>query len=313
MDRRPNDIAPVVSRFEPVLGTTLEVRTVVGAGGSADAVEQRVLAEIDRLEMVFSIYDDASELSRWRAGDQGAPSDELATVLDAAERWFERSDGAYNPTVGVAMACWRAAAGAGVRPDAPVLRSVADSIASLPYAVKGGHVRRNGDCSGIDLNAAAKGYIVDRALLAGLAEPSVVGLAVNLGGDLAHHGPDALLVGIEDPMQPYDNVPPLLHVELRCGGLATSGGARRGFRIGDEWFGHVLDPRTCEPVTHARAASALAHDAMTADFVATIVGVLGPRDGLAFADALYSVGVCIIDDYGELFRNDAWREHERTR
>ena len=313
MERQTNDSAPVVSQFQPVLGTTLEVRTVVDVGGSADAVEQSVLAEVDRLEAIFSIYVETSELSRWCSGDDVEPSEELATVLDAAERWFERSNGAYNPMIGVAMACWRAAAGAGVRPDAPVLRSIADTIASLPYAVRGGHVRREGDCRGIDLNAAAKGYIVDRALLAGRAEPSLVDLTVNLGGDLAHCGPGALLVGIEDPMQPYDNVPPLLHVEVRGRALATSGSARRGFRIGDEWIGHVLDPRTCEPVAHTRAVSVLAHDAMTADFVATIVGVLGPREGLVFADALGSVGACVIDEYGDLFRNDAWREQERTR
>jgi thiamine biosynthesis lipoprotein ApbE len=62
------------------------------------------------------------------------------------------------------------------------------------------------------------------------------------------------------------------------------------------------------PVADAASVSVLAPDAMAADFVATIVGVLGPVDGLAFADALDDrIGVCLIDARGRLFRNERWR------
>jgi thiamine biosynthesis lipoprotein len=311
MDQRPTDTAAVVSVFEPVLGTRLEVRSVVGLGGSAATVEQRVLAEIDRLEAVFSIYDDASELCRWRRGDDRASSDELALVLEVAARWYARSDGAYNPMVGVITERWRAASASGTPPSARERSAAAASIASLPYSVVDGHAIRHGNCGGLDLNAGAKGYIVDRALAAGLAEGSAIGLTVNLGGDLAHHGADSLLVGIEDPNDPHDNVPPKVVVEIRGGGLATSGSARRGFHVGNTWWGHVLDPRTAMPVAHVASVSAIAPDAMTADFVATIIAVLGPRDGLAFADSIDDVGACVIDMDGTLFRNDRWHGYER--
>lgn len=40
-----------------------------------------------------------------------------------------------------------------------------------------------------------------------------------------------MIVGIEDPHRPYDNVAPLDRIRLAGQGLATSGSSRRGFRV----------------------------------------------------------------------------------
>jgi thiamine biosynthesis lipoprotein len=61
--------------------------------------ERAVLAEIERLDAIFSTYRDDSELSRWQAD---GPSDalvspELAEVLDAAAFWKDRTEGAFDP------------------------------------------------------------------------------------------------------------------------------------------------------------------------------------------------------------------------
>jgi thiamine biosynthesis lipoprotein len=86
---------------------------------------------------------------------------------------------------------------------------------------------------------------------------------VDAGGDiaLACNLPDspAWTVGIEDPR---DRTRVLATLELRVGGVATSGSAARG--------AHVLDPRTGRPGGEGLlAVTVVAPDLMTADVDAT--------------------------------------------
>ena len=52
---------------ENVMGTSLELRVLAEDRDSARWAEDRVLGEIDRLALIFSGYDRASEFSRWQA------------------------------------------------------------------------------------------------------------------------------------------------------------------------------------------------------------------------------------------------------
>lgn len=117
-----------------------------------------------------------------------------------------------------------------------------------------------------DLDAIAKGYIVDRAVHA-VTRAGAWSVLVNIGGDLLHHGPVPVVVAIEDPRSPYDNAPPLQRVRLAGRALATSGTARRGL--------HIRDPRTGGPSTTTLSVSVLAGSGIVADALATVVGVMG--------------------------------------
>lgn len=305
---------PIVHTVYPVLGTVLELRTTAHPPAAAEAAtlaEEAALATIDRLEDVLSIYRPTSELARWRAGDDAAVGPELAEVLGLVASWFSLGRGAFNPCVGHLAALWRDAAASGAPPSSEQLEVAAAAIRSLPFTVEGPAVRRTGDCRGIELHAIAKGWIVDRAAHAGAAPHGVASFVVNLGGDLRHVGEGSLLVAIEDPFAPWDNAPPLATVEIAGRGLATSGSTHRGVRVGEQWFGHVLDPRTGRPVEHLVSASVVAADAATADVIATIVGVLDVGEALAFADALGDVAVLLVEAGGQMHRNDAWRALER--
>ncbi|MCU1394393.1 MAG: FAD:protein transferase [Ilumatobacteraceae bacterium] len=301
-----------VAVHQPLLGTVVEVR-IAGADAAAAESDRRIVAEVQRLEQVFSVYEPTSELSRWRRGDDVAISAELDEVLRLALRWQVLSGGAFNPAAGVLGRMWSEAAAHDAEPDPDTLLAAAMSIQAPRFAVGPAGPRPIADCATIDLNAIAKGYIVDRAVVAGCAVGGVQSVVVNAGGDLLHRGAGSLRVGIENPATPYDNAPPLLTVEIAGRGLATSGSARRGVRIGGRWYSHVVDPRTGRPVDHVRSASVIAHDATTADAVATVVGVLAPAAAIAFADALDDVSCCTVDDAGTVWRSAGWSAFERSR
>ena len=189
--------------------------------------------------------------------------------------------------------------------DGEVAQLTAD-LAELPFRVRRGEVTRTGDCSGVDLNAIAKGYIVDRGVGAATAAPGVVDVLVNAGGDLCHHGDRVLRVGVENPSGPGG--PPTVVVALADAAIATSGSIHRGFWIAGTWYGHVLDPRTGWPVIDRPSTTVKAPDAMTADAVATVVNVLGWASAAPLVAELPEITALGVDAQGAVQRMGRWED-----
>ena len=274
---------PFVALHSPMLGTDVEIR-IDADPEAALAADAAAVGEFERLATVFSIHDESSELSRWRRGDLDECSPELTEVLAAAEAWHAASGGAFHPAIQPLQARWQLATADDLLPDPAELAELAASCAGLPFTVVDGRVERIADCSGVDLNAIAKGYIVDRAAQAAFAVPAVDAVMINAGGDLRHLGRGSALVGIEDPAARFEGTEPRWWVELAQSGLSTSGAAKRGFAVAGQLYSRVIDPRTGWPVTHTTSASVIAPDAMTADVVSTVLAVLSPADALAMAE-----------------------------
>jgi len=108
-----------------------------------------------------------------------------------------------------------------------------------------------------------KGWAVQRACVLLLGALPAHDVLLDAGGDIAlacnRDDTPAWTVGIEDPR---DRSRLLATLELRAGGVATSGSAARG--------AHVLDPRTGEPGGAGMlAVTVVAPDLLTADVDAT--------------------------------------------
>lgn len=309
--RRRDTVGGVrVGVFEPLMGTSVEIRVAAATDEAAVGAEAAVVAEIQRLTDVFSVYDPSSELSRWSRGEADAVSADLATGLALAERWFTEGDGTFHPACRALRRRWERAAAEGVPPTEAELRTLTKGLAALPFGVRWvgstASVERLGDCSDVDLDAMVKGHIVDRAVDAGFGVPLVRSLVVNAGGDLRHAGEGAVTVRIEDPHRPYDNAEPLTRVAVANGALATSGTAHRGFGVDGEWFGHVIDQRTGRPVRHTASATVIAPDTATADAVATVAMVLPPEEAVAFVDARDGLAALLVGADGHVNRSARW-------
>ncbi len=287
---------PVRRRFarHALLGTVIEV-AVEAEFTQAERVANRVFDVIARLQKVFSRFDDQSELRRYRRGEV-EPGAGLTEVLSLAEQWRLLSDGAFDVRTVVLSGLWADAAAAG--------RVPADGEIAAALTATG--LERQYDLGGI-----AKGWIIDRAARAASADGQLVGLTVNAGGDLLHRGTDPIVVGIEDPRRPYDNVRPPRRVLLDNMALATSGDSRRGWIIQGSRYSHIFDPRTGWPQRGVRSASVIAHDAATADVLATILTIVGSDEGLALC-AQAAAGCLVIDMDGNARCNPFWAAAEET-
>lgn len=294
------------SRHQGLLGTVVEFRIDDADVESAPNAEALAVAEMQRLEAIFSVYDANSELRRWMRGS-GDPGPELTTVLQEASVWFYRSGGAFNPAMRGLNRLWRTSTELGRRPDDSLLSAEVAKTRPLPYEIDDGEVTVVGTLDGLDLNAIAKGWIVDRAGTA-LADAGLTSFTINAGGDILHRGPDPISVGIENPQRPYDNEPPLL-IATVSSALATSGGSRRYWEIGGRRHSHVVDPRSGQPVDLIASASVIAVDAATADVLATIATVLEPDEALAFTER-FDAGSCLIGSDGVIHRSPTWMAAE---
>jgi thiamine biosynthesis lipoprotein len=124
-----------------------------------------------------------------------------------------------------------------------------------------------------DPTGLVKGWAVERAALH-LRHVPGISWCVNAGGDLvAGAGRDALAstwrIGIEDPRVPGTVA---ATVELRSGGLATSGAAARG--------AHVVDPRSGQAVGREGSATVWGPTLLWADVWGTALFV-DPQAGTA--------------------------------
>ncbi len=300
---------PPVAAFahENVLGTSLDLR-LQAAEPLARTAEKAVLAEIERLRHLLSGHDPDSELRALKPGAGPTPaSADLLAVLQACDLHRTRSEGAFDPAVAVFTDLWHQAERAGTPPTQAAL-AAAVTAANEPHWRLDPTNRTvtwlgNGR---VTLDGLAKGYVLDHAAAAARSA-GVTAALVDLGGDLCTYGMLAS-VAVADPRQPADNAPPLCHLAVHDVGVATSGGYARGFTVGGRHFGHVIDPRTGQPVTDLLQATVVAPDAMTADALATALLVLGPGKGLALAASFPGTECLLVGSDGACYASPGWRK-----
>ncbi len=256
------------------------------------AAVEAALALVVRQMSPWEADSDLSRFNRAPAGSWHALPAEFFTVLHSAFAWAQASGGAWDPTVGPLVDLW----GFGPRPDplAPHRAAVpgAAALAAARARVGFGRIaldapaRRALQPGGahLDLCGIAKGYAVDLAAQA-LAGLGFTDFLVEVGGELRARG-------VRPGGQPWrvavDAVAglPARVLALRDQAVATSGDHWHAFEHGGRRYSHTIDPRSGEPVRHALASVTVLHaECMQADALATLLTVLGPRQGLDFAQA----------------------------
>lgn len=271
------------------MGTTWSVRLCNPQFTPLAPVRTAIEEALALVVRQMSNWEPESEVSRFNraaAGSWHALSPEFFAVLQAAQHWALASDGAFDVGVGQLVDRW----GFGPRPDphadhaAPSTMPSAQELQDLRPHGAGLELREEGlqalQPGGLqlDLSGIAKGYAVDLVVQALQAQGWVDFLA-EVGGELRASGS-------RPGGQPWRvAVAGTAHaLPLRDLAIATSGDHWHAFDHGGRRYSHTIDPRTGEPVAHALASVTVLHRECThADALATVLTVLGPRDGLAFA------------------------------
>lgn len=299
------------------MGTTWSLRFDNPRMIALDAVRAGAQAALDRVVAQMSTWEPDSDLSRFNRADAGsrhvlAPG--FADVLACALRWAAASGGAIDPSIGPLVALW----GFGAHADAAVAGPPSPAALArareqvgwqrLVLDTDGRTVVQPGGAE-LDLSGIAKGFAVDQAAAA-LQALGLSDFLVEVGGELRaagrRPGGDPWQVAVEAR-------PETTHrVALDNMAIATSGDRWHTREHQGRRWSHTLDPRTGEPVGHALASVTVLHrECMQADALATVLTVLGPEDGLVFADrhALPALFVCRDGEQARSFTSVRWPTH----
>lgn len=253
-----------ISRAKPLLGTLVEISVVGLDEDAAHGAIDRGFAAVAEIHALMSFHDAASDVSRLNAhGLSGVRVDpHTRTVLLRAQQIAQHSDGLFDVTAAAHLVSW------GFLP-APASTHPPEPAASWHDIVVEDDVVRFLKPLWIDLGGIAKGYAVDRAVIA-MDLPAHVQAVVNAGGDLRVAGPHAEPVLLRSALI-TDAVPV---VEIADGALASSSGREHQRPFDGSFVGpHV--GRGGISVGTQRFVSVAAHDCLTADALTKVVLAAG--------------------------------------
>lgn len=245
------------------------------------AVARRALGicrdEIARLESIFSLYQERSELAVLnRDGIVRNPSLDLRILLDRSQSLGRLTGGAFDVTV---QPLWQVYAN-------HFRRIGAAALGPAEHAIESG--RRRVDYRQLDvgmrtigflrpgmaatLNGIAQGAITDRVAEI-LKNEGFDQTLVNLGEIAALAPPPnspGWRIGIDDPARPGNT---LTQVTISDRAVATSAGAVTRFDAAGRHH-HLFDPATGRSASHHRSVSVISRSAMMSDALSTALAVL---------------------------------------
>lgn len=255
----------------------------------AKRVLEQCFAEIRRLESLFSLYQDQSELCQLnRKGYLQNPAPEWQPLLQAIDQAHARTQGLFDPSVQTLWkayeAHFRAKPEASKGPEPSVINAALARSGWKKVAHSPSEIRLHPGMS-LTLNGIAQGYITDRITdilqTAGYSQ-----VLIELGETRA--------LGIHPEQRPWqigiqkaDN-PAELHeiASLENQALATSGSYGSPFSQ-DGHFHHLIHPQTGQPSVQWKSLSVIAPTATEADALST---------GLSFANSGIIEQLCTHTD-----------------
>lgn len=295
-----------VEREAWTMGTRF--RLVVEAATREDAIRasEAALDEVERMERMLSSWDSTSELSRLNAATVGVPisiSDGLETVLSEVAAWSDSTEGSFSPWIGALVDAWDIR-GRGRTPTSSEITRALEATGEELIEVRSGRAVRRSARAWIDAGAFGKGAALHAAARR-LEELGVVRGLLDLGGQLWTVAPPGAswTVLVAHPDRRSD---PVARLQVAGVSVATSGLSERP--------GHLLDPRTGLTAPDWGSVTVVHQDPLAADVLATALYVMGPREGLRWAEERHVAALFLTADEGPVVASwtaalDPWLVH----
>lgn len=299
----------LVSDGRYVMGTILEITLVADDPEKARATLEGLFRLGEELGDRFTTWNADSELSRLNRSAGAAPrpvSAELAKLIGISVRYAELSGGSFDVTVGPLVDLWRQAGRSGKLPAAEDLEAARARVGTQHIQLgPDGVVGLRSPGVSIDLGGVAKGYALDR-MRAELQRQEVRAALLSFGQSSTWalgRPPDAagwrlLALG------PGEDLLGVLSLEDRA--LSVSGSLGQWSEIEGRRYGHVLDPRSGQPLTRRRQALVVTGDASLAEALSTALLVQGEVEGMALVESQPDCEALLADADGRTWRSSGW-------
>lgn len=298
----PKDASTIVERTKFYMGTIVQIKVSIdnkiGEARAKEAVN-KAFEEIKRVEDVFSVYKDTSEISRinrLRKNEKTRISDEVFNLIKKSIEVSKKTGGAFDITVKPLVDLWSKARKNNKLPDEDEIKQALERTGREKIDLDGAGraISFKKDGMALDLGGVAKGYATDRAIGI-LKQNGIKDAIVNSGGDMYCLGRKSKTelwnVGARDPRHKNKI---FLEIKLEDMAIDTSGNYEKYFILNGKRLSHIIDPRTGYPIgDDVVSSSVIAPDSTTADMLATSLAILGNK-ALAIAESIKGIDAIIV-------------------
>ncbi len=266
---------------------------------AANELAQAMIAEVVRIEQRYSRFRSDNWLSEInRTATQGGTievDEETAGLIDYAFACHKMSGGLFDISAGSLYKAWDFSVAR--LPEQSQIDALLPSVGLekmhwsrplLQFPLPG---------MSLDFGGVGKEYAVDRVADLCLSNGIEHGL-IDLAGDIRIIGPhpdgSAWRVGLRDPEHPHNS---MAVIEVKKGGIATSGDYERYIEVAGQRYCHILNPKSGRPVRGLSSISVVADSCLVAGSITTIAMLKG-RDAIDWLESL-GVSHAWVDNQGQ--------------
>ncbi|MCH7341039.1 DUF2271 domain-containing protein [Acinetobacter higginsii] len=290
-----------------ILGTSLDVVVTTVHQKDAEKALQAIQNEVARLDKILSVWRDDSEISQLNREQQIEASSELYEVIAACEQWRSATCGGFDARLGQLIQLWE---------QSHQVHNLDDQTQeALLSQLKTQSIELNPKTKQIKLDSAvkiapdayAKGYVIDRALIAAKqAVPYLQGILIDIGGDMRVWGQSpqqaGWKIGIQDPNERFDNTAPTQVLNIKDQAVAFSGQGYRSL-VGQS---HLLNPQTGMPIQTVEQCVVVGQCAADADALATALTAMSPQKGMQLIEQLVGFEAQLVATDGSRYQSSGW-------
>jgi len=290
-----------------LMGNRFEISAVSEDETWAQARIDEAIAEIQRIEALFTTFNDNSQTNRINANAGISPvkvDREVFELVKRSLRISEVTQGAFDITYGsIDKSLWNFDTQMTALPDPKTARQM---VRLINYR---NVILNETECSvflkeegmRIGFGGIGKGYAAEMAKRL-MIQRGVENGIVNASGDLTTWGAqpngEPWTIGIAHPDAKEQ---PFSYFNISNISVATSGNYEKYVTIGGKKYSHTIDPKTGLPVSGIKSVTIISPNAEIADAMATPVTVMGVRIGLDLINQMQGMACVIIDDTNRVF------------
>ena len=283
------------------MGTTYTIKCYTPKWVTKNKVILDVEKELARINMIFSTWDETSEISQFNMNTSTkniAISKDLKDLVKLSKDLYENTTGYFDPTIKSLSDIWGFSSYKSYFsiPKKEKIKDIKKQVGLDNVILTNNHLKKLNPTIKLDFSAIVKGFAVDQIALL-LESVGSKKYMVEIGGEVRvlTTSKSPWTIGLNKPE--YHNIEQDLlgSLELVSGALATSGDYQNFFEKDGVIYSHIMDAKKGSPVqSNITSVSIIAPDCVLADGLATSVMALGLNRGLSLIESYPNVECLIV-------------------
>lgn len=261
---------------------------------------------IEKYDNLFSVTNLQSEIYKLNYNKKLNLSEETLELISKSIEYSEKTNGLFDITVYPILKEWGFTTKSYNVPDKEVIESLLKNVSYENIMIKDSLAKLEHN-SEIDLGGIAKGYIGDKCE-AVLKRQGVTGGILSLGGNInafgEKPGAEYWSVGVEYPNSTnYFGI-----IKVKDKNIISSGAYQRNFKIGNNLYHHIIDPKTGHPAdSDLKLTTVIDDDGAFADAMSTALFVMGYNKAKEFS-IKNNLSVILLNENDQLWISENIRD-----